>query len=138
MTAWISNGVVIAVGDGASPEVFTAIGEVISIDGPSQSAPVADATALDDTAKVFLRGIEDGGTVNIECHCDPADAAQDTAYTQFTAGTNKNWKITLTDTAPSETITFAAFVVSHAISVQMDQTIKLTLGLKITGNTAWA
>ena len=139
MTAWISNGCTIAVGDGASPEVFTSIGEVMSIDGPNQSRAAVDTTNLGSTAKTFLAGIEDGGECTFEFHLDPADGAQDTAYTQFTAGTLKNWRIPLTATAPAETITFSAMVMNfNAPKVAIDQVINGAITLKVTGNTTWA
>jgi len=41
-----SQGTVFKVGDAASPEVFTAVGEVKEIGGPSGSAPVIDVSNL--------------------------------------------------------------------------------------------
>ena len=131
--AMISNGCTIALGDGASPEVFTALDEVISISGPSESAPTIDVTALDDTARAYLRGIEDGGELTIEAHWDPDDTlGQVAARTSFTAQTTKNWKITFTD-SPASTFDFAAMVTSWSTSIELDQSVKVSIGLKLTG-----
>ena len=135
MTAVISNGTTIGVGDGAAPEVFSSLGEVTGISGPGQSAPVADTTHLSSAARTFLRGIEDGGEVTIECNLDTSDTPQTTARTSFTAGTLKNWKITFPNSA---TCSFSAGVIGHDIAVAIDQQLKLTLKLKVSGNTTWA
>jgi hypothetical protein len=138
MTAMIGNGTTLGVGDGASPEVFSTIGEVVSISGPNQTAAVADTTNLSSTARTFIRGLEDAGEINVECNLDPADTAQDAVYTAFTAGTAKNYKLSLTDSAPVETVTFSALVTAYGISVAIDQTTKLNFTLKVSGNTTWA
>tara|TARA_Y100000310_G_C20252721_1_gene609850 strand:- start:192 stop:605 length:414 start_codon:yes stop_codon:yes gene_type:complete len=131
--AIISNGTTVKLGDGASPEVFTALDEVISISGPSETAPIVDVTALDDTARAYLRGIEDGGEVTIECHWDPDDTlGQVAAKTAFVAQTTDNWKITFTD-SPASVFSFAAMVIGWATDVTLDQSVKATIGLKLDG-----
>lgn len=141
MTAWISNGAVIAVGDGASPEVFTAIGEVLTIDGPKESRPIIDTSTLSSSIRSGKVGLRDGGTVAVTCHLDPATTAQDTVYTHFTAatGTEKNYRITLTDTSPAETITFAAVVQEYGgPEIAIDDTIKLSFTLKVVAAPTYA
>ena len=110
-----------------------ALDEIISISGPQESAPTIDVTALDDTARAYLRGIEDGGELTIEGHWDPADTlGQVAARAAFTGGTTENWKITFTD-SPVSTMTFSALVTSFGTAMQVDDTVKVTIGLKLTG-----
>lgn len=131
--ALLSNGCTLALGDGASPEVFTVLDELISISGPAEAAPTIDATALDDTARKFIRGIEDHGELSVQAHWDPDDTlGQVAARTSFTAQTTKNWKITFTD-SPATTWTFAAIVVGWSTEVALDQSIQVTIGVKISG-----
>lgn len=141
MTAWISNGATIAVGDGASPEVFTTIGEVLTIDGPKESRPVIDTSTLSSSIRTGKVGLRDGGTVSVTCHLDPATTSQDTVYTHFTAATatEKNYRITLTDTAPAETITFSAIVQEYGgPEISIDETIKLSFTLKVISAPTYA
>lgn len=133
MTVMVANGATIAVGDGASPEVFTAYGEIIDIQGPEESRPAIDATHLGSSIRTFEAGIRDGGTVVVEQHHDPDAAVSSTLRTQFTAGTKKNHRITLTDTAPATTYTFQCLVISDSgPKISMDQTIKRTWTLRVT------
>ncbi len=48
-------------GDAASPEVFTAVGDVISISGPSIVKDEIEVTALDSTAKEFISDLDNPG-----------------------------------------------------------------------------
>jgi predicted secreted protein len=131
--ALLSNGCSIALGDGASPEVFTALDEVIGISGPSESRPFIDVTALDDTSRAYIGGIEDHGELSINCHWDPDDTlGQVSARTRFTSQTENNWRILYTD-SPVSTHTFGAIVVSWETDIAMDDSVKITIGLKISG-----
>ena len=51
MTAAAKAGVgtTFSVGDGASPEVFTAIGEIVNASGPNISAEQIEVTTLDSS-----------------------------------------------------------------------------------------
>ena len=49
-----SQGCTISYGDGASPQVMTAIGQVISINGPTGTTGEIDVTNLSSSAKEFI------------------------------------------------------------------------------------
>lgn len=61
----LSDGVTIGIGDGANPEVFTTITKLQDIDGPGESAPTVAITDLSSTSEAFLRGLVDGGEVDL-------------------------------------------------------------------------
>ena len=50
MAVFRGSGTVLSRGDAASPEVFTAIGDVISISGPAITKDAIETTALDSVA----------------------------------------------------------------------------------------
>jgi len=56
----------------------TAIGDVVSIDGPSMSADMIDITAMDDATKFrsFMPGLIDGGELSFEIQMNPTNATQ--------------------------------------------------------------
>ena len=60
-----SQGTTLGRGDAASPEVFTSIGEVTQIGGPTGSATVIDISNLSSTRREKIMGLPDEGQVNI-------------------------------------------------------------------------
>lgn len=66
MAALKSQGSGFWLGSGASPQVFTEVPDVVSVTGPDGSASEIDVTALDSTAKEFLIGLPDSGSVQVE------------------------------------------------------------------------
>ncbi|PRX90822.1 phage tail tube protein [Allonocardiopsis opalescens] len=60
-------------GDGGSPEIFTAIGNVGTFSGPSPERDTYDVTAHDSPTRYreFIGGLINGGEVSVEVHYDP-------------------------------------------------------------------
>lgn len=132
-----TQGALFSVGDGASPEVFTAVGEVQSIAGPDGSAPEIDTTNLSSTAREFNMGLPDEGNVTLEVFMDTGDAQQTNLRTVRASQTIGNYRITLTD-SPASTLTFAAYVTGFSLGIAIDEVIKATITLRITGAVTWA
>ena len=67
-------GSTFAIGDGASPEVFTVVAEVTSITPPSRSRDVEDATHLlsPDEYKEFIAGMSESGDATLGLNYIPA------------------------------------------------------------------
>src|SRR5688572_24654951 len=94
-TGFTGIGAALKIGDGASPEVFTAIGNVTSF-GIEQNADQIDATHLGSTSgfREFKQGFK-SATVNFELHFDPDHPSQDDAsglMAAFEDGTEYNYK----------------------------------------------
>lgn len=138
MTTLNSQGVTIARGDGASPEVFTALGEVKSIQGPGGSASVIDTTNLSSTAKEKAMGLQDEGQITLELNLDTDDTMQTGLRTDRTNQTLRNFKITLTDSSPATTLTFAAYVTNFSIAAAVDDVVTASVTLEISGAVTWA
>lgn len=73
-----AHGTKLARGDGASPEVFTAIANLTSID-LSSSTDMLDVSNHDtaNNSREFIPGYHDPGSVSFSGHYDPADATHD-------------------------------------------------------------
>lgn len=133
-----SQGTVIKRGNGASPEVFTAIAEVNNISGPSSSASVIDVTHLSSTAKEKRVGLIDNGQVTLECNLIPSDGPQDGLRDDLTNGTLRNFRVELTD-SPQTVASFAAFVTAYAVGgLQVDSKVTLSVTLDISGAVVWS
>jgi hypothetical protein len=126
-----TQGTVISIGDAASPEVFTAIPQVVSISGPDGQTPEVDVTNLSSTAREFILGLNDNGNVSVPLQYD-AGAVHEGLYAKWAARTAHNFRITLTD-SPATTLTFAARVQAFPFDVQADNVITVAMNLRITG-----
>jgi len=132
-----TQGIEIKRGDGEATEVFTKIAEIISFTGPGGSAQVIDVTSLDSVAKEKRMGLPDEGQFTFDCVLVPGNAPQDGLRTDRDSQTLRNFEIVLPDTS-STTLTFAAFVTSFSISGGVDDIIKASVSLEISGAVTWA
>lgn len=132
-TTMPTQSVTLAVGNAASPEVFTTIAQVVNISGPDGSATEIDTTALDSAAKTFRVGLKDEGSVGFTINYDADDAQHAALRTALGSTTSKNYRITLTDTSPAKTYTFAAYVQQFALDISPDDVVKANASLRITG-----
>lgn len=132
-----SQGILLKRGDGATPETFTAIGEITSLDGPSGSASVIDVTHLSSTAKEKRMGLMDEGQVSIEGNLVTSNTAQMGLKTDRANRTLRNFQMVLTDT-PTTTLSFSAYVTTFSISAKVDGVIPFKANLEISGAVTWS
>ena len=134
MAALKSQGVGIYLSDDASPEVFTEIPDVMSISGPDGSASEIDVTALDSTAKEWLMGLPDEGTVSLELIWggETSNTQQVALRSARAAQSIKHFQIKLTD-SPQSTYDFQAYVTGWSLSAGVDDAVKSNVTLRITG-----
>lgn len=131
-SAMKSQGILFQSGDGASPEVFTSVGEVTSIDGPGGEASEIDVTHLGSSAKEYLIGLPDEGNLTLDCALLPDDIGQTRLRNDRINATLRNYKITLTDT-PATIITFAGYVKGFRVSAGVDSKIAASITLRVSG-----
>jgi len=130
-------GTIFSIGDGATPEVFTAVAGVQTINGPTGSAEQIDVSSLDSTGsyREFLAGFKDAGEVSFSIWLDPADrGGLDTLYE---SGATNNFRITFPDTG-STTLTFAGAVTGFQIGIPTEGAITADTVIKVSGQPTWA
>lgn len=127
-----SQGMVIQIGDAASPEVFTTIPEVMNIGGPGGSAAVIDVTDLSSTGKEKRAGLQDEGQVTMDINYLPSNAQHALMRTRRAAGTVTTFRIVFTD-SPQTTWTFSALVLGFTLSNSVDDVTKASVTLEVTG-----
>lgn len=137
-TAQKSQGATIGKGDGASPEVFTTIANITSISGPNLEATDIEVTDLSSTAKEFLQGLEDSGTIDLEGFYDQTNTEHQEMRDNVGANTAVNYQITLTQGSPQETIQFSARVMSFSLGQSVDEAVTVSMSLKIDGAVTWS
>lgn len=119
-------------GDGASAEAFTAIAEVNSIEGPTETRDFIDVTSLDSTGgyREYITGFRDGGTVTLNMNFTLSTYNQ--MRDDYLDDDAHNYQIVLPDTG-NTTLEFAAYVTDIPLSITPDDKITCTVTLKITG-----
>jgi len=136
MTAREAQGIIVARGDAASPEVYTTIAGVQGFSGPGGQASVIDVTTLQSTAKEKLVGLQDEGQISIDVLHDPADATHTGIRTDRTNRTLRSWRITFTD-SPNSVATFSAYVLGTPITGSVDEAVTMSVTLEISGIVTW-
>src|SRR5690349_232232 len=126
-----AQGTKIQRGNGATPEVFTTIGEVSDWNGPDGSATVLKTTHLLSAAQEKRMGLADEGKIACSGNFMPSDAVQAALRSDRANRTLRNFKIIYSDN--SSTDTFSAFVTKFATSGGVDAIAKFSLELEISG-----
>lgn len=133
-TAFKGSQTLLKIGDAASPEVFTTIGEVVSIGALGQQNDLIEVTHLESLAKEYIGGLPDGLEIAVVCNYKPTNAQQVALITAVTVGTSKNFKYTMPSGGGSLTFSFAALVLGWNIpSTTPNEAVHLEATLKITG-----
>lgn len=134
ISALASQGMLLGVGDAASPELYTDITDVSDISGPDGSAGEIDVTDLSSTAKEFKRGLTDNGSVTATMMFIPQNTTHAQLRSDFNSATEiaRNYRITFTD-SPNTLWTFNAYVSSFSITNSLDSSTTASLSLRIKG-----
>ena len=132
--ATIGKGVAFKRGDAASPEVFTAIAEVIGVGGPNMQRDTVEATHTDsaNNYREFISGLRDGGEVTLALNHLPGNATQQSLRTDYDADTAVNYQVIFPDTGASQA-DFAAFVTAIEPDTPIDDRMVSNVTFKITG-----
>lgn len=132
-SALLSQGSILSIGNGASPEVFNEIQEVISLDGPGGQAAEIDVTDLGSTGKEYRLGLQEEGDITFEMLYIPGNTQHALIRTLRASGANNNFRITFTD-SPATTWTFSALIKGFTTSLGVDDVLRATVTLKVSGS----
>ena len=108
--AKIGHGITFKRGDGADPEVFLEMGEVLDVKIPKHSADALDATHSTSHGKFreFIKGLRQLEEFSLEINFDSKSAEAVTIFTDFSADGARNYQVADVD---GSLFTFAALVV---------------------------
>jgi len=130
---WVRNAT-------ASPiTTYAQIGQVVSISGPDGSVPEVDVTHLSSTGKEYIAGLADFGSISMEVILDPATTTtmHEQIWNDFLAGTVTTYQMRLSD-SPQTTLTMTAYPNQYSWNLGVDEAVRATLGLKISGSPTLA
>ena len=127
-TAYTSGGT-------ATPVQWTKVGNVRSYNGFDGAASEIERTNFDSTAKEFILGLFDPGQFAIEVDQDNTDAGQIALMTAQVTGLLKNFKLLLPN---GNSATFTAYVKKFNSQGAVDQAVRRSADLRISGPVTWA
>lgn len=128
-----AQGMELRIGNGASPEVFTAISEISTFSGPGGAATVIDVTDLSSLAKEKRMGLADEGQLSFTINYIPNDTQHALLRAQRANRQETNFKLIFTDDSPSTTWSFAAFITGFSVTAAVDGVVQANVTLEITG-----
>lgn len=134
-----AHGTLLKRGDGASPEVFATIAEVMNISGPGTQADAIEVTHQEsiESFREYIGGMKDGGEISFELNFLPANATQGTAGLFGRVGEKDNYQLLL-PTSPAYKLTMAAIVTAYEVNADMAEQLKASITLKVSGKPVLA
>lgn len=135
-TAKVGYGVLFKRGDGGGTEVFTSIGELKGITGPSWSLDTLEASSTDSTSafKEYVAGMADAGEVTLTVNF-LNDATQSLAagiLLDLKNRTKRNFQIVF-QTATTATYSITGFVTKFTPSAPINDVMTVAISIKLTG-----
>jgi hypothetical protein len=136
--AKVGYGVLLEHGDGAGPEVFSAIAGVTKITGPGWKLDMEDSSDMQSASahKEFIPGLVDAGEIQVEGNFlgTGATEKQNVLITELTGRTIANYKILPPGSDTTFTsIAFAAYVSEFQPSFDKSKPRAFSAKLKISG-----
>lgn len=131
--AMIGYGTLLQRGDGATPENFTTVGEVLSITGPNLALNIVDATHMESpgATQEFIPGLIDPGTITMNLAFVPSNTTQSNLVTDLKNRTKRNFQIVFPDTGTT-TWSFAGYVTGWAVTAPINDRLTADVTVKVT------
>lgn len=131
------TGTLLKVGDGASPEVFTAIAELANVDPPELMRNEIDISIHNEGEESILTGMLRKGKINITVNYLPGNATHNAATGLLNAiytNTRKNYRIVWPTSAGASYWQFPAYVTNFKpTGGGLDVARQAQIGLRIAG-----
>jgi len=125
-------------GDGATPESFTTILEMVNIGGPDMSVDTLDPTAHSSGGwREVIAGIKDAGEITLEGNFVPDNAQHVGLRTDYANGTLRNFQLVFPD-AGATTWTLPCLVTNYGPNSDVADLLKFSVTLKVSGEPTLA
>lgn len=135
--AGIGKGTTLSIGNNADPVVYTAVGEIKSLDQSGRQVATEDVTNMDSGAREFLPTLLDSGSWRVTGSRIGGDAGQVAMESAFAGLTVSPFQIQLPKTSVQATtgdmFAFDALIEDLNYSVAVDKSITFTATLKVSG-----
>lgn len=128
-------GAQLKIGNGASPEVFSAIEGIRNLQGPTMDREMIDAThhASAGGYRQKLVSFKDGGTVTFDLLFDSTDTEHALLFTEYAAGSLVNFQQVMPDTGAQQ-FAYAGYVKTITPSAPIDDVLTYAVTIEVSGN----
>lgn len=137
MSVFKGIGTVLSLGDGASPEVFTAVADVVSLDDFGPRKADIDVTALDSEGQEFIDDTPDFGEVSGELNVNYQNAMQVLMRADAGGSVQRNFRIVFSDVSSTQA-DFTGRVMEFIISTQARAVVTARFRIKLSGVITWS
>jgi len=121
-------------GNGGAPEVFTRVCQVFSLSGIGVSNDLVEATTFCSAgSKEYIGGLADGQEISVEANYEQGNTALLAMIDDVENRVTRNYRVSIEDDSPSETISFAALAMGWELNPSVDDRNTITYTLKISG-----
>lgn len=133
----IGNELVLAIGDGNSPEAFADFCSIGDVAGLGESKPQVDVTTLCDTARRFRNGLKEGAEMTIAANIIQGDQQTRDLFAAYQTDDIVNFRYRFKDVSPEEYFAFSATILGWSIAGPIGDKAVMTFTLKISGEVEW-
>jgi len=133
-TAQLGSQTLLKRGDGASPEVFTTVYEVVSIGDFGAENDLVEATHMLSTSKEYIYGLADGVELPVVVNYKSTDTTHTGLLTDQSSKVTRNFKITLPTGLGGTSFSFAALVKGWRLSFMPNEVVHASFTLKLSGS----
>ncbi len=127
-----SHGTLLKVGDGADPEVFATIAEVLDISGPGTTLNTEDATNHDSGGwREPIPTILEGGEVTFDINYYQGES-QTSMREDMETRTRRTYQMVL-PLDPVETLEFAGYVTNFEYAAPVEGILRASCTIMVTG-----
>lgn len=133
----IGNELVLAVGDGNSPEAFADFCAIGDVSGLGESKPTVDVTTLCDLARTFRNGLKEGAEMSIVANLIQGDAQTRALFASYQADDIVNFQYRVVGVSPAEYFAFSATISGWTIAGPVGGKATMTFRMKISGVVDW-
>lgn len=133
----IGNELVLAMGDGDSPEVFEDFCAIGDVAGLGESKPLVDVTAICDDARKFRNGLKEGAEMTIAANLIQGDAQTRALFGRYQTDDIVNFQYRFKGVSPAEYFAWSATILGWAIAAPIGEKATLTFTMKISGPVVW-
>jgi len=129
-----SLGIQLQRGDAATPESFTAIGEIRSVDPPEMSRDMIDVTHHGSVQswEEVIPGILRSGSITFTINLVPSRTMDQQLAADMSDGTKTNWRLIFPDTSTTR-IDFTGYVEQFKTGAEIENQLTADCSIKLTG-----
>lgn len=130
--AFAGKGTLLQRGDTGGATNFVTVAEVRSLTGPQLRSDNIEVTNLSSTAKEYIPGFSDQGSIQAEANFVPSDTTQQGVLADQQARTTRYWQVVWSDSG-TMTAGFQGYVEEFSLNTQANDAVRLTFTVRITG-----